>query len=139
MSEIKHTPLPWVADIRTGCAAIYPENRSDDSNGLNRHQDRNILYSDKGSAFNGDHFIMDEETKGNVTFIVEACNNYYKLKEQNEKLKEALEKIQNPVLYLQKQAEASGAKIDGLMAVALSKDCEWLKNIAYETLKSCES
>lgn len=62
-----------------------------------------------------------------------------KLKEQNEKLKEGLEKIQNPVLYLQKQAEASGAKMDGLMAVALSKDCEWLKNIAYETLKSCES
>jgi hypothetical protein len=73
-----------------------------------------------------------------VKFIVEACNNYYRLKEHNEKLLSALEKIQNPVLYLQKQAQSQGASFDGLMAVALSKDCEWLKSIAYEAIKSCQ-
>lgn len=62
-----------------------------------------------------------------------------RLKEQNEKLKEALEKISNPVLYLQQQAVKNGASLDGMMAISLSKDCEWLKGIASEAIKSCES
>lgn len=142
MSEIKHTPLPWIADVRSGCAGIYPESRKDETNGLERYHDRNIMYTNKGQQFitdQGKHWIMDEEDQENVKFIAEACNNYYKLKEQNEKMKEALEKIQNPIMYLQRQAEANWASLDGIMAVALSRDCEWLKSIAYDALKSCES
>lgn len=71
-------------------------------------------------------------------FIVEACNNHYRLKEQNEKLLSALEKIENPILFLQKEAKSQGASLNGLMAVALSKDCEWLKSIASEAIKSCQ-
>ena len=129
MSEIKHIPLPYKPSyhgqicigVQNGdfygqmiCNTILPE--TDD-----------------------EYEKQKVEIEGTAEFIAEACNNYYKLKEQNDKLKEALEKIQNPVMYLQKQAQASGSKLDGLMAVALSKDCEWLKGIEFEALKSCES
>lgn len=127
MSEIKHTPLPWIKRQLHDDGDFFLESPKDQ---IGKPYGQEIL---------GDDYFSDLSKEADCDFVLEACNNYYKLKEQNEKLKEALEKIQNPVLYLQKQAEASGAKIDGLMAVALSKDCEWLKNIAYETLKSCES
>lgn len=59
MSEFKGTPGPWVADIRGGCAAIYPERLASDTNGCHRGDSRNIAYSDKGAHFNGRHWEID--------------------------------------------------------------------------------
>ena len=59
MSEFKGTPGPWVADIRGGCAAIYPERLASDTNGCHRGYSRNIAYSDKGAYFNGRHWEID--------------------------------------------------------------------------------
>ena len=53
----------WIADIRTGCCAVYPESRKSDTNGLSRNDDRNIFYSNKDSFFNGEYWEMSEEEK----------------------------------------------------------------------------
>lgn len=47
MKEFKGTPGPWVADIRGGCAAIYPSCRTDDTPGCHYDDDRNITFSSK--------------------------------------------------------------------------------------------
>lgn len=59
MDDFKGTPGPWVADIRGGCAAIYPERLASDTNGCHRGDSRNIAYSDKGAHFNGRHWEID--------------------------------------------------------------------------------
>lgn len=40
--EFKGTPAPWVVDIRTGCCAVYQKNRTNDTAGCHRDDDRNI-------------------------------------------------------------------------------------------------
>lgn len=59
-SEFKGTPGEWIADIRGGCAAIYPKDRSDDTPGCHRSDERNIAYSCKGAKFNGTHWELDD-------------------------------------------------------------------------------
>ena len=58
-NEFKGTPGPWVADIRGGCAAIYPKGRADDTPGCHSHDERNIAYSCKGARFNGNNWQLD--------------------------------------------------------------------------------
>lgn len=54
--EFKGTPAPWVVDIRNGCCAVYQKNRTNDTAGCHRDDDRNIVYSSKGaSEFNLPH------------------------------------------------------------------------------------
>ena len=59
MKEFKGTPGPWVADIRGGCAAIYPSCRSDDTPGCHCDDERNIAFSGKGAKYNGMHWEID--------------------------------------------------------------------------------
>lgn len=59
MEEFKGTPGPWVADIRGGCAAIYPVCRNDDTPGCHADDDRNISFSSKGAKYNGMHWEID--------------------------------------------------------------------------------
>ncbi|WAJ27592.1 hypothetical protein [Antarcticirhabdus aurantiaca] len=49
-------------------------------------------------------------------------------------LKAALERIVNPIGFMQKQAEATGFKLDGHMAMTLSNDANYLKGIAQKAL-----
>lgn len=76
MNEPKHTPesLPWIADLRGGCCAVYPESRKTDTNGCHADDERNILYSSKAAKFNGQHWEMDAETQRHFEYIVKACN-----------------------------------------------------------------
>lgn len=57
--EFKGTKGPWVADIRGGCAAIYPVCRNDDTPGCHADDDRNIAFSSKGAKYNGMHWELD--------------------------------------------------------------------------------
>lgn len=59
MKDFKGTPGPWVADIRGGCAAIYPSCRSDDTPGCHCDDERNIAFSSKGAKYNGMHWEID--------------------------------------------------------------------------------
>lgn len=53
-------------------------------------------------------------------------------------LTEALENIISPIVYLQKEAVKEGAKLDGLVAVALAKDPYFLQTIAEKALTKSE-
>lgn len=50
----------------------------------------------------------------------------------------ALEKIANPIVYLQKEAEKSGASLNGQAAIMLANDANWLRDIAKKALKEME-
>ncbi len=60
MKEFKGTPGPWVADIRGGCAAIYPSCRTDD---------RNIAFSSKGAKYNGMRWEIDGSVEHNFNLM----------------------------------------------------------------------
>lgn len=70
----RHTPAPWVADIRSGCCAVYQKNKSNDTAGCHRDDDRNIVYSSKGARYDEKscRWVMDEETQANFTLIAAA-------------------------------------------------------------------
>ncbi len=48
---------------------------------------------------------------------------------------EALEKISNPIGYLQKRASEKGCLLDGKVAIDLARDVGWLRGIATAALK----
>lgn len=63
MKEFKGTKGPWVADIRGGCAAIYPVCRNDDTPGCHADDDRNIVFSIRGAKYNGMHWELDDSVE----------------------------------------------------------------------------
>ena len=50
-------------------------------------------------------------------------------------MQEALLKISKPVAYLQAEAEKEGALLNGQMAVELSQNANWLREVATNALK----
>ena len=50
-----------------------------------------------------------------------------------------LERIANPIKYLQEEAEKDGSKLDGAMAIQLSKDANWLQSLAEQAIKEIQS
>lgn len=75
---MNHTKEPWKVDLRSGCCAIYPENKAQESNGCHSDHDRNICFSSKGSTYvddpHGSHWDMDEQVQVDFKRIV-ACVN----------------------------------------------------------------
>ncbi len=75
---MNHTKEPWKVDLRSGCCAIYPENRAEESNGCDGNHDRNICFSSKGSTYvedqQGSYWDMDEQVQVDFKRIV-ACVN----------------------------------------------------------------
>jgi len=49
-------------------------------------------------------------------------------------LVDALEKISKPIAYLQNEAEKQGCKLDGVGAIQLSNNANWLSSIANQAL-----
>lgn len=72
MKEFKGTPGPWVADIRGGCAAIYPSCRYDDTPGCHRDDKRNIAFSSKGAKYNGMHWEIDGSVEHDFNLMAAA-------------------------------------------------------------------
>lgn len=72
MKEFKGTPGPWVADIRGGCAAIYPSCRYDDTPGCHRDDGRNIAFSSKGAKYNGMHWEIDGSVEHDFNLMAAA-------------------------------------------------------------------
>lgn len=56
------------------------------------------------------------------------------LEAENRRLREALQHIADPIKYLQQKADAEGTVVNGTQAVAMSKDPEYLKQIARAAL-----
>lgn len=72
MKEFKGTPGPWVADIRRGCAAVYPSCRADDTPGCHYDDDRNIAFSSKGAKYNGVHWEIDGSVEHDFNLMAAA-------------------------------------------------------------------
>lgn len=72
--EFKGSKGKWYADIRSGCCAVYPENRKEESNGISRYDDRNIYYSNKDASYDEDYcyWTMDKESQANALLISKA-------------------------------------------------------------------
>ena len=89
--KIKHTPLPWKVDddkenhhviiVAPWSDVVTPGNTS-------TFGDYRGAYISKSEWNSG--VPTHAQALDNSQFIVEACNNYYSLKEQNEKLREAM-------------------------------------------------
>lgn len=71
-NEFKGTKWPWVADIRGGCAAIYPASCIDDTPGCHRDDSRNIAYSNKGAKFNGMRWEIDSSVEHDFNLMAAA-------------------------------------------------------------------
>lgn len=69
-----------------------------------------------------------------AAFIVEAVNSHASLTSELDQLREAMEEIVNPVEFMRRRSDASSSKLDGLMAIALAKDPEYLRAIARSAL-----
>lgn len=102
--EFKGTKEQVYADVRNGCVAIYPISRQNEKNGISQEDDRNIFYSDKGAEFNGNHWIMDEETQDNAELFANAINTIQQcnllpseLLKQNKEMRELLENLKDEV------------------------------------------
>ncbi len=67
-----HTLGPWIADIRSGCAAVYPASRFDDSNGIDPYQDRIIFFTSKGAVSDATGWTLPEEQAANARLIAAA-------------------------------------------------------------------
>ncbi|WP_445720365.1 hypothetical protein [Flavobacterium sp.] len=70
-------------------------------------------------------------------------NDYLKMDKPNllkkiECLRLALDEIANPIKYLQKEAEEKGEKLNGIIAIELSKDHYYPKSIAKKALYELE-
>lgn len=63
--KFEGTPGEWIADIRGGCAAIYPKDRANDTPGCHRDDERNIAYSSKGANYDelAGHWNLDPSVK----------------------------------------------------------------------------
>ena len=74
MERLKHTEGPWTADLRSGCCAVYPENRKDETAGCHFSDDRNIYFSSKGAEYDIEKrfWKMDEEDQANARLIAAA-------------------------------------------------------------------
>lgn len=57
------------------------------------------------------------------------------LQEQVDNYKKALEKIKEPIKFFRAEAEATGCKLDGMMAIQLSDNANYLKEIAEKALE----
>ena len=74
MKNLKHTPGPWVADLRSGCCAVYPKSREEDTAGCHIDDPRNVHFSSKGSVYDRatGFWSMDEEAQENARLIAAA-------------------------------------------------------------------
>lgn len=71
-NEFKGTKWPWIADIRGGCAAIYPAVCVDETPGCNNDDSRNIAYSTKGAKFNGMRWEIDSSVEHDFNLMAAA-------------------------------------------------------------------
>jgi hypothetical protein len=67
--------------------------------------------------------------------LIDKNGELQSVKEDNQRLREALDKIRNPIKHFQATAEAQGAQFNGQMANQLSNSASYLKEIAEQALK----
>lgn len=85
-------------------------------------------------AINGDSFERSVCAKQ----MTEAADLIESLERERDALLQALRDIENPLAFLQREADTNCDKLDGMMAVILSKDAAFLKSIAAKALQEVQ-
>jgi hypothetical protein len=84
------------------------------------------------------------EKSGSVEALTALIEEHYVKKEEHEKvlrqrdeLKEALDRIADPIAYMERNLK-EGERLDGMMAIHIANNPEYLKKIAEAAIKSTE-
>lgn len=94
MTDNKMSPLPWK----------YDGDGFDSESAIDFDTDGyTVMTEDCEPICEIDYRADDSEAEANAQYIVEACNNYTALKEQNTRLREAIEGLQSAVNFLRKR------------------------------------
>lgn len=113
ISMAEHTKLPWTWH-RTNCGPKIWEEHSQGSSVCQFYPRHDIERQEYLNA------------EANAAFIVKACNSH-------EALVKALMEIAYPIRAMQDRLQ-SGEKLDGLAAVAVANNAEYLRSIALKGL-----
>ena len=88
-----------------------------------------VLQNNSGDGWSGDHTCVGETDFGKV------ADELMELVRPGAAAISALRKIANPIKYLLDEAEREGAKLDGRIAVQMTKDASFYQEIANRALK----
>ena len=92
------------------------------------------LKEEVGTALNGDEcFDLINDA---VTEAIELVKANSVLGGVSETAEECLKQIADPINHIREQAEKDGCTLDGMMAVRMSEDANYLKQIAVKWLES---
>lgn len=79
----------------------------------------------------GDHPIHYDDRYG----ITDCAKENIALRAENEALKYALRTIAHPIKFLQENADKVGGVLNGSVAMQISNDAGWLRNVALAALE----
>ena len=68
--------------------------------------------------------------------IRQTLTEHEKLKAENAALREALDRIASPIMWMQKDAKKEGFKLNGAVALELAMDASFLSDIAKNALNA---
>ena len=71
---------------------------------------------------------------GRSPALARALGSVSRLKRENSRLRNALDRIANPISWMRRDAEEQGARLDGHMAAQLANSASYLQQIAERTL-----
>jgi len=94
----KFTKGPWIADIRGGCCAVYAESREGDTAGCHSDDERNIFFSRNCAEYNGNYWVMSDESIANANLIAAAPEMYAEIKADLERMLETQKLIEGKLV-----------------------------------------
>lgn len=79
-------------------------------------------------------YYNEDRVKGYQDGATPYAVKWQQAEEMIEKMAEALQIIENPILHLQKQAEKEGGKLNGVTAYQLAENAGYLRGFAVDAL-----
>jgi hypothetical protein len=83
---------------------------------------------------NEDAELLYQVINDSYAHMITLQNRVKELESDRSRFVAALDEIANPIKHMQIRAEADGAQLNGMMAIQIAKDPEYLKQIAARVL-----
>ena len=113
----------------------------------NQPVQRNGFYIETDSAYIGEvggGYLALDQYKAIGELLIDGANTAQKcgllpseLLQQRDELKEALDRIADPIAYMERNLK-EGERLDGMMAMHIANNPEYLKKIAEAAIKNTE-
>ena len=113
----------------------------------NQPVQRNGFYIETDSAYIGEvggGYLALDQYKAIGELLIDGANTAQKcgllpseLLQQRDELKEALDRIADPIAYMERNLK-EGERLDGMMAIHIANNPEYLKKIAEAAIKNTE-